>query len=151
MSRASDNIFKQWLDIRPSRYLALFLLLLHGGALLVVMNLLVPLPVQLSLVGVCVLSFIYNLRLHALRLSPQAIIRLWQQEDGQWQLMNRQGQTFSGTLLGDSYLAQHILVLNFKIPHKRFITPLVLFSDALASKEFRRLRVHLITSRKSDG
>lgn len=89
------------------------------------------------------------MRYHALRISEHAVIRIWQEEGGDWLLMDKGGHTLRGQLRGDSFIGQHLVILNFKLDTHRFIKPVVLFFDALANPEFRRLRVYLISNRKS--
>lgn len=147
--RVSANIYPTWLDLKPSRCFSAALLLTHAILLTVISQLDFSLWAQAILCVMCIFSLAWSVRYHALRTSAHAVIRIWQEEGGDWLLMDRGGHTFRGQLRGDSFIGQHLVILNFKIEAHRLIKPVVLFFDALANPEFRRLRVYLISNRKS--
>ena len=149
MLPSSANKSLNSLDLRPSRHCAGLSLIIHGGALIIVMGLSVALPAKLGLILVCLASFCYVLRLHALRLAKTAIVSMWHEDEDRWQLMNRQGEVVKGRLSGSSLLTTHLIILNFVVSSRRFMLPIVLFQDALLPRDFRRLRVHLLNVRNS--
>lgn len=150
-SHAFANRYPNWIDLRPSLWFAGLLLLTHAILLAIIPPLSLPLLAKLFLSLGVIMSLAWSLRVHALRMVGSAVVRIWQEEGGDWMLMDKQGYTERGHLLGDSFVGQRLVILNFKMDTRRLMKPVVLFFDALAVQEFRRLRVYLLTTRKSIG
>ncbi|RMD71251.1 MAG: hypothetical protein D6819_02210 [Gammaproteobacteria bacterium] len=137
-SRGSERLH---LRLRPSRLLALVLLLLHGGALLA----LAPLPwppwlVLLVSAGV-IASLFHSLRRYALLLDPASVVELLWEEDGSWHLLTAQGEEVRARLAGAASYA-HLVVLSFRLEGDGG-RAVVILPDALDVQSFRRLRMHL--------
>lgn len=93
---------------------------------------------------VCLVSFIYTLRLHALRNSNKAIVQVQTQADGKWLLQDKQGHTYTAELRGNSIRTTLLVLLNFVLPNSRTVLSVLILPDALDTTDFRRLRVHLL-------
>jgi hypothetical protein len=131
-------------SIKSSRILFMLLLLLHAGAIVIAWTLTMPIAVSIIITTGCLVSLWFNLHKHVFRTKDkQAIVKLWPEQDGKWQLQNVKGEIYSGELSGGSVKTNAFVLLNFKIPNKRFKLPVVIWRDALDADSFRRLRVLL--------
>jgi len=148
-SQTSAHIYDRWLDIRPSRYLACILLLVHGAAVIAISNLELAIWSTIGLVLLCIASLVYTLRRQALRLASKSTIRIWQEDDGHWYLMDKQGHITQANLAKDTYISTYMLVLNFKLETQRLLHPVVLLLDSTTTKDFHHLRGHLLSIRNS--
>ena len=120
---------------------------LSAGALL--WPLMLPLTVKLAGIAALALSLAIYLRHYALRTSPGSITSLALADDMTCTLQTRRGQRIACALLGSSFVAPYLTVLELKplAParwwHKLGAYSVVILPDAIDSEEFRRLRVLL--------
>ncbi len=135
------------LDIKPSRYYALLLLLVFGVALLAVSAAsLHGLIIVLVTIG-CVGGLTYSLYRYAFKLSAHSIVKLWQEDEEHWQMMDRRGHTYKGRLSNDTYVSTHLIILSLHPMETKRQRTLVLFSDAVYGDDFRHLRTLLLSKR----
>ncbi len=132
------------LRINPgfSLRLAIFLMLVHLGGILMLLNL----PWQwwqiVLMSSVTLISLIYSLGRHVLQTHQRSISEINWTSDGRWLLTTRSGNSFQARLSANSFLHPQLVVLNFI--HGRWKRQsVVLFRDALDQESFRRLRVRL--------
>lgn len=131
-------------ELIPSWYLTLIFLLLHSGAIAIVLWI-VPLNVfKISLLVLCCGSLFYALRS---LFNATAILRFWLESDHSWSLQQRNGQIFVATLCGDSLCTEYFVLLNFKRDSKKFRRSIMILPDAMTSDDFRQLRISLLTMR----
>lgn len=128
------------IEPRPSRWFAGAVLVLHGGALPMIL----ALPVDGWLAGVLLIALVFSLlRTLAgpvLMRRDSAIVAAAWLGDGRWRLRRRDGVEQEARLLPDSYVHPWLTVLNFRAARR---CSLVLPWDSLDPETFRRLRVRL--------
>jgi toxin CptA len=130
------------LECRPSRYLLIALIAVHGLALLVLLPLPVAwwtkLPVALAIAA----QWLVFWRRHVVLTAPLAVKRLvWTGED-RWELVNGDGALREARLLPGAYVHPLLVILRFLTEDKRSCA-VVLPRDSLAPDDHRRLRVQL--------
>lgn len=131
------------LTLGPSQRLTVLLALAHGCAAvalwLVALPLAVTLPATLALAG----NLAWTLRRDALRHSPNALVALTLYPDCRCQFTTRAGVTQEATLLGSSFVAPYLTVLNLHPEGRRLARHAVILGDAVDAEAFRKLRVKL--------
>lgn len=128
---------------RPSRILSALLLLSHGGALLLLLPLVLPPAVKLAFASVLALSLWQGWHRLAGRVRAGNIHSLVWKSDGDWLLITAAGEQLDAELQASSYVHPCLVVLNFRLPGRHRSRSLALFPDALDSEIFRQLRVRL--------
>ncbi len=127
--------------IKSSYYLAIFLLVVHGGAIACLCFLPWPWWTRLLLSFACIMSFVTLFCQHVLLNNPHSVIEFWQQGSGKWQLRNNLGEVKLLSLANDSICTRYFVLLNFvSLDKRKSKISLVLLPDSLNSKDFRRLR-----------
>lgn len=133
------------IGIRPSRTLALVVLGIHAATLVVIAPLELPLPAKALLSVAVIASLVQNLYQYVFLRSPRSIVQMVWETDGEWMLMQRNGQVFAALLLPSSFVHHRMLVLNFRLRSRHRRPAVVLFDDAVGRSTLRRLRVRLRT------
>jgi len=133
-----------YLEPRPSRWFAILLVAVHGGALFSL--LLTPLPWLLRLVGSTVLlgSLWVTLERRALLLRRAVTALSWDEQE-MWRIWVDGGTEVAVRLEPDSFLSPWCVVLNFRALESGVHYSVVLLPDSLDATTFRRLRVRLKT------
>ena len=137
------------LHLRPSFRLASMLSLAHLSAGALLWPLMLPIAVKLAAIAALAFSLAIYLRHYALRTSPGSITSLALADDMTCTLQTRRGQRIPCALLGSSFVATYLTVLELKPQapakwwHKLGAYSVVILPDAIDSEEFRRLRVLL--------
>ena len=130
--------------LKPSYYLAVLFLVIHGGAIACLCFLPWPWWTKLLLTLACSMSFITLFSQQVLLNNPHSIVEFWQQSAGRWQLRNNLGQIKVVDLAGDSICTRYFLLLNFTVLNKKKInTSLLILPDSLNPKDFSQLRRQL--------
>jgi hypothetical protein len=132
--------------LKPSWIWSVFLLLMHIGAVFCILFLAIPNLIKILLVLFCILSFSYWFRQQVILKNKNSIVKLWQERDGEWSLLNYAGQTLRAQLRGDSVVTRYWVLLNFNLIEKRKRISVMLCPDALPTNTFRQLRVWLLHS-----
>nr|VFJ50686.1 MAG: hypothetical protein BECKFW1821A_GA0114235_102821 [Candidatus Kentron sp. FW] len=137
------------LVLHGSRYLALLLLLTHGGAIVCLIAIELALTTKLIIGIAIVVSMFFSACEHAFRCSRSSVTTLLWTTEGVWQLWTRGGQIINGDLKpvwglrSSVYVHPYLVVLNFNTG-KRFSKPIVLIPDMVDDADaFRRLRIRL--------
>jgi toxin CptA len=123
--------------------------LAHVSATALLWPLTLPLVVKLAATAAMGLSLAIYLRHYALRNSPGSITSLALAADMTCTLETRRGQRLTCTLLGSSFVAPYLTVLELKPLettrwwHRLHAHSVVILPDTVDSEEFRRLRVLL--------
>lgn len=131
------------LEPRRSRYLLIYLVLIHALALAVLaapLNL--SLTLRLAVAAAVVLSFIRQI----IRVPPRHLV--WE-SDGDWQLLFQDGSEYTGQLRPDSYVSPLLVILRFQLEQGGYCS-VVMLPDILDPQSFRRLRVRLYQARLAD-
>ncbi|TCV90214.1 protein YgfX [Sulfurirhabdus autotrophica] len=131
------------INLKQSRILALMLLFMHSFCILLVW--LMPLPFWVKLTGslILIVSAAFYLQRDALLTFPQSIVALQVDSDCRSEIQSKQGDRITAELMGTSFVAPYLTVLNFKTAEKRFAQHVVIFPDAINREDFRQLRVLL--------
>jgi len=125
----------------PSRLLALYLLVTHVAASLVVLLVDWPHWVETALLASIALSLIHCLSSHVYRVWANAVQSALWDADGLWWLRNGSDQRVRAKLLPDSYVTLNLVILNFKTGRRR--RSLILTRDSVDKETLRILRVRL--------
>ena len=120
------------------------LLLIHIGAMLLILSLPLTWWATLLIALVLLISLVYHIQKHGYHRLAKAIKSLTYVEQKVWRLTQRNGVPLNAVLLGDSVVTRHLLILNFKIQlqnktgGKRSV---VIFNDSMSQISFRQLRL----------
>jgi toxin CptA len=135
---------------KPSRRLALTLTLAHFTAIVLLWPLALPVAVKLCASMLLGASLAFYLRYYAWLVSPRSIIGVELSDDMTCMLETRQGKRTACILLGNSFVAPYLTVLEFKplepLPlwQSVFASPsIVILPDGIDPEQFRQLRVLL--------
>lgn len=131
------------IELRPSRYLAAFLLLIHGGIILMFLFIRIAWWAQWIISLSMVTSFWILFRQYVTRQSQWSVLKLWLESDGGWYLRMRSGKELKANLKGDSFSSEKLLILNFLLEDSKKPVSVLIFSDASDKKTFQALRVWL--------
>lgn len=137
------------LRLGSSFRLALMLGLAHLSAISLLWPLMLPVAAKLASTAALAISLVIYLRHHALRSSPGSITGLALAEDMTCTLETRRGERIACALLGSSFVAPYLTVLELKpLNGTRWSDRLrsrsvVILPDVIAEEDFRRLRVLL--------
>lgn len=106
---------------------------------------LAPLPHWLVVLLMAVLlgSAWHTLRRDGFRTLQHSLIALRLDADCRCEFQTRTGAWHEATLLGSSFVAPYLTVLNLKPAGGRLVKHLVILPDAVNGEDFRRLRVWL--------
>lgn len=132
------------LEPRRSRYLFIYLFMVHTMALVVLaapINL--PLLLRFGIAAAVIISFIRQLG----RLPPQRLV--WE-ADGEWQLIYADGNVSTGQLRPDSYVSTLLVVLCFRL-QSGGSSSVAILPDMLDPQSMRRLRVRLFQARLAEA
>ncbi len=129
--------------LKPSVYLTVILSVAH----ILVACFLWPLtfPISIKLLGFVTLvaSLVFYLRYYALLKSPESIVAFELSEAMQCTLETRDGQYLPCVILGSTFVAPYLVVLNVKLLNKFLGCSVVILPDSIDGEEFRQLRVLL--------
>ena len=129
--------------VGPSRRLAGLLAGMHAFA--AALFWLAPLPHWLAVLLTAVLlgSAWSTLRRHGFRTRQHSLIALRLDADCRCEFQTRAGAWHEAALLGSSFVAPYLTVLNLKPAGGRLVKHLVILPDAVNAEDFRQLRVWL--------
>lgn len=131
--------------LKSSYYLAILVLIIHGGAIACLCFLPWPGWTKLFLALACLMSFITLFRQHVLLNNPRSIIEFWQKNGGHWQLKNNLSEIKTVKLVDNSICTRYFVLLNFDCFNKQRSTrvSVLILADSLNSQDFRQLRRQL--------
>lgn len=138
------------LELRPSSRLASAVLLVHGGALAILIPLALPPATLVALAAALLGSLTWLFPIHVSMRSAHAIRRLVWEPDGVWRLWTTNGNELTGNLLHTSYSHPQWVILNFQIEGQRRSRAVVILPDSLDRDTLRRLRARLRHARPTD-
>lgn len=137
--------------LKPSRYLAVMLSIAHVVAAGLLWPLALPLAVKLAGAAILAISLIFYLRHYALLRSPGAVVAFALSDEMACTLETRRGEQIACTLLGSSFVAPYLTVLNLQPEGKFFTRSVVILADGIDAEEFRQLRVLLRWKYREQG
>ncbi len=140
----SSKKYDQPLHLQPrsSRHLSLVLFFLHGMALVVAANLTVPGWLTIVLSVAILANFYTTFNVDVLGRGKYALLNMVWSDDGEWTLINGEGQELRADLQANSYVHTQLVVLNFRLLEGGRRTA-ILLRDSLDSKTFRDLLVRM--------
>lgn len=136
-------------ELKPSAILAALLLILHGGAIIILFWISWPFWIKSSLILICIGDFILQWQRHARLSNKSSVTHFWLESNGTWNLQYQDGKVAMGVLQGDSVCTVYFVLLNFKIENKRWRTSIIILPDAMHKDNLRRLRVLLRMGKNS--
>ena len=157
------------IQLKPSMRLAVMLSLAHFFAIGLLWPLMLPATVKLTGSVLLALSLFFYLRRYALLRSPESVMGLELSDEMACTLELRNGERITCTLLGSSFVAPYLTVLELKPqklqgllqsmippvslkPLRRFLPrSVVILPDAIDTEKFRQLRVLLRWKWKDPG
>jgi len=141
------------INILPSRYLLTAMLLMHTGALVLVILISLPWAVQLLFSLFVVASFFILAFRFGWIASWSAVSRFmiagkairWDEND-QWWLLSQDNREYHAELLPTSYVHHIMVIVNLRLTgqpwYKRRVS-VVFLPDNIEAETFRRLRIRL--------
>lgn len=123
--------------------------LAHVSAISLLWPLMLPVAAKVASTVALAISLVIYLRHYALRKSPGSITGLSLADDMTCTLETRRGERIACALLGSSFVAPYLTVLELKPlndtkwSHRLRPCSVVILPDAIAAEDFRRLRVLL--------
>jgi len=131
------------IEPKSSRQLATLLLLLHGAAMAVVINLTLPVWMLLGLAGSIIVLLFSSWNLYILNQSKKSLKMMVWDEDGHWTLITPEKEPIEAELLSTSFIYPKMIVLQFLSLTAKKKYSSVLMQDSLSTSIFRRLLVRL--------
>ncbi len=128
---------------KPSFWLAVILSLAHFAAAILLYSLLVPLEIKVLIFILLFISLIYYLCHDALLCANKAVISFTLSEKMRCTMTTRSGKTAVCDVLGDTFVAPYLVVLNLKRKGKFFPCSIVILPDGIDADMHRKLRVWL--------
>ncbi len=130
--------------LKPSYYLAILLLVVHGGAIACLCFLPWPWWTKFLLSLACLMSFVTLFCQQVLLNNPRSVIEFWRHSSNCWQLRDNLGEISTQQLADNSICTRYFVLLNFvALNKKKTRISLVLFPDSLDFKDFKQLRRQL--------
>lgn len=131
------------IEIRPSRQLALVLVLAHLGAAAASIAVELPAWAKAVLLIPILASLAWSLYKHALLGSAHSVVAVEVGEGSAASVRTRSGDWHKSVVLDSSFVAPYLTVLNLRIDQSRFACHVVIMPDSVMAEDFRRLRVWL--------
>jgi toxin CptA len=138
------------IEPRRSLRLAALLVLMHAGAVVIIILLPIAVWVKAPLCALLIVSLLNMLNIHALRRGKASIVEALWEGDGQWRLGTADGREHTARLLPGSYVSSHLVILRFAMEGSWQRRALVLLPDVLDATTLRKLRVRLLHSADQD-
>ncbi len=127
----------------PSLRLAALLSLAHSAAVGSLWPLTLPWSIKAMIMVALAISLAYYLRQDALLSADNAVIAFVLSDEMQCIVTVRSGESMICNILGNTFVAPYLTVLNLKPVGKFFTRSIVILPDGVDAEEFRQLRVWL--------
>jgi hypothetical protein len=136
------------LKLQPSKFLAIFFLIIHASATIAILQLDLHCSIKIATCIICFFSLIFYWQRFAFLKSVNAIIEIDCNANDDWQIEKKNGIMITAIPYKDSVVTPYFLLLIFKAvpPQKGYFKIPILF-DAAKKEELRKLRVLLLTQR----
>ena len=148
--KAVLNMPDLFIHLQPSHRLLTILSLVHLIAASFLWPLALPFEVKAIIGVLLIISLLYYLRKDALLSANDAVIALQLKEDMRCIVTMRSGQSITCRILGSTFVAPYLAVMNLQPAGKFFMRSVVILPDSIKVDEFRRLRVWLRWKWKQD-
>lgn len=130
-------------ELQTSKTLAAILAVAHGIAILLILAVGLPQWLQAVAVAALVVSMVYYVRQTALLRSPAAVVAIEIGSDDAFSVRIRRGDWRACEVLGSTYVASFMTVLNLRDLGTKAVRHAVILPDSMNGEDFRRLRVWL--------
>ncbi|CAH9019048.1 protein YgfX [Candidatus Nitrosacidococcus sp. I8] len=115
----------------------------HGNALVALNFLDFPWQLHIIIFIFIGVNLFRSIRRYAFLSCLNSITQLiWQQKDT-WHLVQKNGISYTGVLLANSFISTYLVILNFKIASCWQPIYVILLKDNVSQISFRKLRVRL--------
>lgn len=131
------------INLRGSWLLAVILALAHGAAIAIVLLVSIPLWVQLFAAAILAVHLVVVVRRQALLLTPHSAVAIQISSDNKLSVQTRHGEWSEYAVLGNTYVAPYLTVLNLRHIDSRASRRVTILPDSLDAEDFRKLRVWL--------
>lgn len=148
--KAILNMPDLFIHLQPSHRLVTILSLAHLITAGFLWPLELPMEVKAAIIVLLIISLFYYLRKDALLSANNAVIALQLKEDMCCIVTTRSGQLIVCRILGSTFVAPYLTVMNLQPDGKFFMRSVVILPDNIKEEEFRRLRVWLRWKWKQD-
>ncbi|PSJ16691.1 protein YgfX [Nitrosomonas supralitoralis] len=135
---------------KPSFWLTAILSLAHITAAILLWPLSLSLGFKVLIAILLVISLIYYLRHDALLVANNTVMSFTLSEKMQCAVITRCGKTIACDVLGSTFVAPYLVVLNLKAEGKFFPFSIVILPDGIEVDMFRQLRVWLLWKWQND-
>ena len=142
----SKNTPSLRIKLYPSGYCMGILLLMHIGALVILLALPLQWWAQLAIAIILGASLTQAVRKHVAYRDAKAIRFFWTEDGKRWLLKQKDETVLTGEVMGDSVVTNYLVIINFKLMDKKHRS-IVIFKDGILPSDFRRLKVLLRTKR----
>lgn len=131
-----------YLQVKPSRILAGFLVLAHAAAALALTYTDMNASGRILLSLMIAASLYHNLRVHVLLNAPRSLLRLVWEASGKWRVWDAFGREHEARLTPGFFVNPKLVILNLQLKGlgRRAV---LLLPDSLEDEALRRLRVRL--------
>ena len=129
--------------LKPSRTIAVALVLAHALAATTVMPLELSLSAKAALILVLGLSMFHAIYRHALLRTTRAVVAIEVKDQCTAVVEGRDGSWRDARILGSTYVTPRLTVINLKVSGERLARHVVLVPDNVDAADFRNLRVLL--------
>lgn len=131
------------IGLGSSRYLTVALAAVHGFAAAMLWLSSVPWWLFLAALPPLAGSLVFYVRREGLRLAPAALVSFTLYHDCRCEFQTRDGNEHKAELLGSSFVAPYLAVLNLKPADSFLARHAVIVPDNVDAEQFRKLRVVL--------
>ena len=138
---------KHQFKLKPSTTLLIVMIILHSGTLIICCSLINQLWIRGCLIIILFFHFNLTVRRYVF-LIHNSIKEFWQHSsDGIYTISNGFGEAVLATIKYPIFVSTYMIIINFSALHRRGITSVPIFRDALAKDDFRKLQILLLLRR----
>ena len=144
------------LNLKQSKLGSILLILVSAMALSILIVLVLSWQLRIILTITIVVSTVYTLYCHTLRLLPWSIVSIKINSKGEMQWLRKDGKSLEIHLQANSTVTPYLTVLNGRLvgasfKNKIFNQRIVILSDAVDADIYRKLRVYLIWAKLEES
>lgn len=133
----------QQIPVTPSVRLAVLLCVVHIAAAGAVWAAPIPVAVKAVFIIAITVSLVFHLLRYAALHAAGSIVALEIREEGGISFRTRRGEWHDCELLPSSFVSHHLTIVNLRPHGQRRVRYVILMSDNVDARDFRRLRVWL--------
>jgi toxin CptA len=131
------------ISLRASWLLVVILALAHGVAIAIMLFVSIPSWVKLIAAAGLTNHLLVVVRRQALLLTPDSAVAIVIGSDNKLSIQARHGEWREYTVLGDTYVASYLTVMNLEQIDSHAVKRVAILPDSVDAEDFRKLRVWL--------